>query len=67
MKLTYFNEKIIRTSGSHNCGGRCVLKEHVKNKRVVRISTEDDIPDTFDKPQLRVVQNVDLIVLVIQS
>ena len=34
------NEKIIRTSGSHNCGGRCVLKVHVKNKRVVRISTE---------------------------
>jgi anaerobic dimethyl sulfoxide reductase subunit A len=47
------SEKIIRTSGSHNCGGRCVIKVHVKNKRVVRISTEDDIPDTFDKPQLR--------------
>lgn len=46
-------EKIIRTSGSHNCGGRCVIKVHVKNKRVVRISTEDDIEDTFDKPQLR--------------
>ncbi len=47
------NEKIIRTSGSHNCGGRCVIKVHVKNNRVVRISTEDDIPDTFDNPQLR--------------
>ena len=46
-------ERIVRTSGSHNCGGRCVIKVHVKNERVVRISTEDDIPDTFDKLQLR--------------
>ncbi|MDF2505939.1 hypothetical protein, partial [Clostridium sp.] len=36
------DEQIIRTSGSHNCGGRCVIKAHVKNGRVVRISTEDD-------------------------
>jgi anaerobic dimethyl sulfoxide reductase subunit A len=47
------SEKIIRTSGSHNCGGRCVIKAHVKNNRVVKISTEDDIEDTFEKPQLR--------------
>ncbi|MHC1681969.1 MAG: DMSO/selenate family reductase complex A subunit [Clostridiaceae bacterium] len=46
-------EKIIKTSGSHNCGGRCVIKVHVKDKRVVRISTEDDIEDTFENPQLR--------------
>ncbi|MFT8350733.1 DMSO/selenate family reductase complex A subunit [Clostridium saccharoperbutylacetonicum] len=47
------SEKIIRTSGSHNCGGRCVIKAHVKNNRVIKISTEDDIEDTFEKPQLR--------------
>ncbi len=47
------NEKIIRTSGSHNCGGRCVIKVHVKNKRAVKISTEDDIEDTFKQLQLR--------------
>ncbi|MHC6180302.1 DMSO/selenate family reductase complex A subunit [Clostridium sp. JNZ X4-2] len=46
-------EKIVPTSGSHNCGGRCIIKAHVKNNRVVRISTEDDIPDTEKMPQLR--------------
>lgn len=46
-------EKIIRTSGSHNCGGRCLIQVHVKNGKIVRISTEDDIPDTPQKPQLR--------------
>lgn len=47
------NEKIVKTSGSHNCGGRCVIKAHVKNGRVIRISTEDDIKDTRENPQLR--------------
>lgn len=46
-------EKIVPTSGSHNCGGRCIIKAHVKNNRVMRISTEDDIPDTEKMPQLR--------------
>ncbi len=46
-------EKIIRTSGAHNCGGRCVIKLHVKNNRIIRISTDDDIPDTDKTPQLR--------------
>lgn len=46
-------ETIMRTSGSHNCGGRCLLQVHVRDGRVVRISTEDDIPDTPGKPQLR--------------
>ncbi|HBC96334.1 MAG TPA: dimethyl sulfoxide reductase subunit A, partial [Clostridium sp.] len=46
-------ERIVSTSGSHNCGGRCVIKAHVKYNRIVRISTEDDIPDTEKVPQLR--------------
>ncbi|MFT8315528.1 MAG: DMSO/selenate family reductase complex A subunit [Clostridium sp.] len=46
-------EEIISTSGSHNCGGRCVIKVHVKNNRIVRISTEDNIVDTKAVPQLR--------------
>ncbi|HWR05402.1 DMSO/selenate family reductase complex A subunit [Sporomusa sp.] len=46
-------ERIVRTSGSHNCGGRCVLQAHVRDNRVVRITTEDDIPDTDKTPQLR--------------
>ncbi|MBP2652030.1 MAG: dmsA 2 [Firmicutes bacterium] len=46
-------EKIVRTSGSHNCGGRCIIKAHVKGNRIVRISTDDDIADTVTVPQLR--------------
>lgn len=47
------DEKVILTSGSHNCGGRCVIKVHVKDDRIIRISTDDDIPDSYDTPQLR--------------
>lgn len=46
-------EKIVPTSGGHNCGGRCVIKAHVRDNRIVRISTDDDIPDTEQVPQLR--------------
>lgn len=46
-------EKIVRTSGSHNCGGRCIIKVHVRDNHIVRISTEDDISDTEKTPQLR--------------
>jgi anaerobic dimethyl sulfoxide reductase subunit A len=46
-------EKVVPTSGGHNCGGRCVIRAHVRDNRIVRISTEDDIPDTEQIPQLR--------------
>jgi len=46
-------EIIIRTSGSHNCGGRCIIKAHVKNGRIVRITSDDERPDTDRRPQLR--------------
>jgi anaerobic dimethyl sulfoxide reductase subunit A len=46
-------ERIIRSSGALNCGGRCVLKLHVKGNTIVRISTEDDIPDGEKALQLR--------------
>lgn len=46
-------EKVVLTSGSHNCGGRCVIKVHVKDERIIRISTEDNITDSYDTPQLR--------------
>jgi anaerobic dimethyl sulfoxide reductase subunit A len=46
-------ERIVSTSGGHNCGGRCVIRVHVRDNRIVRISTEDDIPDTEPMPQLR--------------
>ncbi|MBE3573509.1 MAG: molybdopterin-dependent oxidoreductase, partial [Moorella humiferrea] len=44
--------KIVPTSGSHNCGGRCIVKAHVKDGVIVRITT-DDAPDTEARPQLR--------------
>lgn len=46
-------EKIVPTSGGHNCGGRCVIRAHVRDNRIVRISTEEDIADTETVPQLR--------------
>lgn len=46
-------ETIIRTSGSHNCGGRCIIKAHVKDGRIVRITSDDERPDTNRRPQLR--------------
>jgi len=45
--------KIIRTSGSHNCGGRCIIKAHVLDNRIIRITSDDDVPDSEDTLQLR--------------
>lgn len=46
-------EKIVRSSGSHNCGGRCIIKLHVRDNRIVRISTDDDSKDSDSQLQLR--------------
>ena len=37
---------------NHDCGGRCRLLAHVRDGRVVRITT-DEAPDSPDQPQLR--------------
>jgi anaerobic dimethyl sulfoxide reductase subunit A len=37
---------------NNDCGGRCHLKAHVRGGRVLRI-TNDDFPDTEERPQLR--------------
>ncbi|MFX1502200.1 MAG: molybdopterin-dependent oxidoreductase [Promethearchaeota archaeon] len=40
--------KIINTGCCHDCGGRCVLKVHVKNGKIIRLET-----DNGKNPQLR--------------
>ncbi len=46
--------KILRACcPAHNCGGKCVLKLHVKDDIVLRIETDDRPGDTLADPQLR--------------
>jgi anaerobic dimethyl sulfoxide reductase subunit A len=45
-------ETIISTCSINNCGGRCVIKAHVKDGTVVRISTDTNEEDILT-PQMR--------------
>ncbi|MFX1306823.1 MAG: molybdopterin-dependent oxidoreductase, partial [Promethearchaeota archaeon] len=36
--------KIIRTGCCHDCGGRCVLRAHVKNGNIIRFETDNEDP-----------------------
>ncbi|NPV65937.1 MAG: molybdopterin-dependent oxidoreductase [Anaerolineae bacterium] len=51
--LAQAETKIIPTGCAHNCGGRCVLKAHVKDGVVVRVTSDTDRPDDPMDPQLR--------------
>ncbi|MFX1531362.1 MAG: molybdopterin-dependent oxidoreductase [Promethearchaeota archaeon] len=42
------NIKIINTGCCHDCGGRCTLKAHVKDGKIIRFET-----DNGEEPQLR--------------
>ena len=53
VQLDQKEEKFVYTSGSHNCGGRCLLKVQVRDGRVVGITNEDDQQDTPSYFQLR--------------
>ncbi len=47
------NVHIVRTSGSYNCGGRCLILAHVRDGKVIRITSDEEGPDTPEQPQLR--------------
>jgi len=40
--------KIINTGCCHDCGGRCVLRAHIKNGKIIRFET-----DNGEEPQIR--------------
>ena len=44
-------EEVVTSTCGHNCGGRCVVNAHVKDGRIVRIST-DPRRWTFEMPPL---------------
>ncbi|MGG3470091.1 DMSO/selenate family reductase complex A subunit [Neobacillus pocheonensis] len=46
-------EKIISTCSINNCGGRCVIKAHVKDGVVVRVSTDTQQGGDLSTPPLR--------------
>ena len=53
--LVYENSvKIINTGCCHDCGGRCVLRAHVKDGKIIRIETDND-----NEPQLRACEEVE--------
>jgi anaerobic dimethyl sulfoxide reductase subunit A len=46
-------DRVVRVGcPAHNCGGRCLLKAHVRGGVIVRLET-DDRPDRVADPQLR--------------
>ena len=45
--------QVLPTGCAHNCGGRCVLKAHVVDGVIVRITSDTDRPDDMLDPQLR--------------
>ncbi|MFL6557327.1 MAG: molybdopterin-dependent oxidoreductase, partial [Bacillus sp. (in: firmicutes)] len=46
-------EKIVSTCSVNNCGGRCVIKAHVKDGVVVRVSTDTQNGGDPSTPPLR--------------
>ena len=44
------DEKIVPTCGCNNCGGRCIIKAHVKNGEIVRITSDTEENPEFPAP-----------------
>ena len=49
-KIDNFDDeiKVIKTGCCHDCGGRCVLRAHVKDGKIIRFETDND-----EEPQIR--------------
>ena len=43
---------VVPTAGTNNCGGRCVIKAHVKDDVIVRISTDEGSDEEFASTQI---------------
>jgi len=52
-RLALSLERVVPTACVHNCPGRCVLKAHVRDGVIVRLSSDDDGPDSPYERQLR--------------
>lgn len=50
--LAQSDVQIIPTGCAHNCGGRCVLKAHVQDGVITRITTDTDRPEDPMDPRL---------------
>lgn len=50
--LAQSDVQVIPTGCAHNCGGRCVLKAHVQDGVITRITTDTDRPDDPNDPRL---------------
>ncbi len=49
--MNYEEERIVPTMGVNNCGGRCIIKAHVKSGEVIKITT-DNSEGTPENPPL---------------
>ena len=49
---TEAEEQVFTSTCAHNCGGRCIVRAHVRDGRIVRISS-DESPWTPELPPLR--------------
>jgi anaerobic dimethyl sulfoxide reductase subunit A len=52
-EVTDMPERVVRTSSTFDCGGKCAIKAHIKNGILTRISTRRDDELVDDMPIMR--------------